>query len=155
MLVLLLVHTPPEVASVNVIVLPVQTVVGPEMAATVGGGFTRIVAKAGAALHPLALPLRVKIDVCKIVVVLVRFPSMEERNPEALGSMPIKLPVVFVLVHVAEVRAGILVHAMVKSSPEQTVSGLGDVTFITGVCFTVTLVVAVAIHPLAFVTVTV
>jgi hypothetical protein len=31
MLVLLLLHVPPDAASVNVIVLPVQTVVGPEM----------------------------------------------------------------------------------------------------------------------------
>jgi hypothetical protein len=135
---LLLDHTPPEVASANVIVLPVQTTVGPEMAATVGGGFTLIVAKVSAEGHPLALPWIVKIDVCDVVVVLVRFPPIEERNPEALGSIPIKFPEVFVLFHVAEVNAGVLVHAMVKSSPEQTVSEfvgglLGDVKVITGV----------------------
>ena len=121
-------------------VLFVQTEVGPVMAATVGGGFTLIVAKVGAALHPFALPLSVKMDVCKTVVVLVRFPTMEERNPLADGSIPIKLVPggALVLFHVAEVSAGVLVHAMVKSSPEQTVCGLSDVKVMTGVWLTVT-----------------
>ena len=53
---LLLAHTPPDVASVNVIVLPAQTLVGTEMGATVGGGFTTIEATTAVAGHPLALP---------------------------------------------------------------------------------------------------
>jgi hypothetical protein len=47
--------------------------------------------------------------------------------------MPIKFPVILVLVHDVDVSAGILFHEIVKSSPEHTVCGLGDVNVITGV----------------------
>lgn len=135
-LVLLLDHVPPVVALSNCIVLPVHTLLGPVIAATVGGGLTMTETENGVIGQPLAEPVMVKLDVCGEVVVLVRFPAMDDKNPPAFGSIPIKLLVLF-LVHVDEVRAGVLFQEIVKFSPEQTVIGLGDVNVITGVALTV------------------
>jgi hypothetical protein len=90
--VLLLVHTPPDVASVKVIVFPTHTPSSPPIAATAGGGFTVTLAVTDET-HPFAAPVIVNIEVCEVLVRFVNTPSTEDVPPGPAGSMPTRLVV--------------------------------------------------------------
>ena len=66
-----LLHTPPVVASANVVVMPVDTVVLPVIAGTTGSGFTMIINVSGTPVHVLVDGVMITIPVSGVVVVFV------------------------------------------------------------------------------------
>lgn len=124
---------------IAVMVLPEQIACEAETA-TVGCGFTVMVAVVEVLLQVPAVATMVNTDCCWVFVTLVNTPEIVVPVPEA--AMPVKL-VVLVLVHekvVPETAFGLLITILVIPTPEQTIWEL-LVALTVGVGFTVTVAV--------------
>jgi hypothetical protein len=88
------------------------------MSASVGGGYTEILAVIAEA-HPFNAPTIVNVDVCRVVVVFVNTPGIENVPPGPAGSMPTRL-VVLSLVQLKDVAVPPKL-IVAKTAPEQTV----------------------------------
>ena len=133
--------------AVSDVLLPLQIVAVVGETVTVGFGFT-VTVTVVVDVHEPAVAVRVNVVVCAVAVVLVRVPLIDAPLP--LAAIPVRFAVLFLVqLNVVPATAfGFVISICVIAVPEQIVCVAG-VAFTVGVGFTVTVTVAVFVHPLA------